>query len=66
VVKRRRSKLLNDRRHTAIHEAGHAVVGRVLTLIRRIMRRGQLDTVSPPTIYECEHEWPALLERPSY
>jgi ATP-dependent Zn protease len=28
----RRPKPLNDPRHTAIHEAGHAVAGRVLTL----------------------------------
>ena len=24
---------LNDPRHTAVHEAGHAVIGRVLTLV---------------------------------
>jgi hypothetical protein len=30
---KRKPKPLNDLRHTALHEAGHAVIGRVLTLV---------------------------------
>lgn len=53
----------NDRRHTAVHEAGHAVIGRVLTLAcggvtiepdQVEMTAGWSETPDP---YQCLAEW---------
>jgi ATP-dependent Zn protease len=63
VAKPRRPKPLNDPRHTAIHEAGHAVIGRVLTLVcgDTTIMPDHKDGAAGHTIiaepYECEREW---------
>jgi ATP-dependent Zn protease len=63
LAKLQRPKPLNDPRHTAIHEAGHAVVGRVLTLLcgGTTVVPNYKDGTAGNTIIagpdECVHEW---------
>jgi ATP-dependent Zn protease len=54
---------LNDRHHTAIHEAGHSVVGRVLTLlcggttIVPDYKDGAAGYTMIADHWDCEREW---------
>ena len=63
MAKPRRAKPIKVLRHTAIHEAGHAVVGRVLTLVcgSTTIVPDHKDGAAGHTIiadhHECEHEW---------
>jgi ATP-dependent Zn protease len=56
MTKRSKLRLLNDPRHTAYHEAGHAVIGRVLTLL------SGGATIEPD--YEAESAGCAITENP--
>jgi ATP-dependent Zn protease len=59
----RKPKPLNDPRHTATHEAGHAVIGRVLTLlcegatIRPDYAAGAAGHAVTEDPLACESEW---------
>jgi ATP-dependent Zn protease len=63
MAKPSRPKPLNDRRHTAIHEAGHAVIGRVMTLVcggTTIVPNYKDGTAGRTIIaepHECVDEW---------
>ena len=60
---KRRDRMTKPQRHTAYHEAGHAVVGRVLTLacgrasIKPNYREGSAGVSITKDPYACLHEW---------